>query len=214
MLNNCKTTTILSSMKEKIFQALKKSIVDANGITSVSDRTINACAEKLSKQITEESQIAEAIKPDVEILKEVAGNISAVAAEAVKNVKPVEKTPDVPPVKKTEDIQALIQAGIAEALKPLSEKIAGYEAKEKLTSRQTIIANKAKELGIPEWRQKEGFIIPEEADEAAITSYLTTVKTNIVAAGLESEKTGFSMSTTADKAKELAKEWAGNLPDA
>src|ERR1035437_4618818 len=81
-------------MKEKIFLALKAAIVEGTGKTSISDRTLNAYAERLSTQITEESQIAEAIKPDIIVLKEIAGNISAVAAEAVKTVKLPEKAVD------------------------------------------------------------------------------------------------------------------------
>jgi len=46
-------------------------------------------------------------------------------------------------------------------------------------ARNTLIASKAKELGIPEWRIKEGFVIAADADEKAIIDTLTTVSNNI-----------------------------------
>ncbi|MBS5979424.1 MAG: hypothetical protein KIB51_06760 [Dysgonomonas mossii] len=67
-------------MKEKIFKALKDSIL-IGGKTSVSDETINIYVGLIdSEKITDESQIAEAIKPFVPALKAVQANINSVAA--------------------------------------------------------------------------------------------------------------------------------------
>ena len=51
-------------------------------------------------------------------------------------------------------------------------------------------------------------------DEAGITSYLSKVKKNEVAKGLEDRSSAFSLSTPEAQGKELAKEWAKSLPDA
>ncbi|WFE84995.1 hypothetical protein [Parabacteroides chongii] len=51
-------------------------------------------------------------------------------------------------------------------------------------------------------------------DEAAINSYLAGIKQNIVTAGLESSNASGVLSTSDDKAKEEADQWAKNLPDA
>ena len=52
--------------------------------------------------------------------------------------------------------------------------------------RQAKILNKAKELGIPQTRIDEGFVISDDADDYAIGSYLGTVKKNIDAQKLPS----------------------------
>nr|WP_319268331.1 hypothetical protein [uncultured Draconibacterium sp.] len=214
-------------LKEKIFNALKASILDSKtGKTSISDKSLNAYVDSISAQITEESQITEAIKPHVTVLKEMQANINSVAATAVTEREAALKTEHEaeiktlkdgknPDTKGGDDIQALIKAGIEEAVKPLKEKLTGYEEKDKLSQRNTLIASKAKELGIPEWRVKEGFNIADDADEAAITANLTSVKQNLVTAGLEGKNEGaFRLSTPEAQSKELAKSWAQDLPDA
>lgn len=209
-------------MKEKIFQAIKSSIIDPKtGKTSISDKTINTYVDVIAAGITEESQIATAIVPHVNVLKEMQANINSVAAAAVTEKETALKTEHeaaiaalkgTPPAVATPpDVKALVE----EAIKPLKEKLSGYELNEKRTQRQQLIASKAKELGIPEWRQKEGFNISDETDEAGITTYLTSIKTNLVTAGLEGKNEGaFSLATTEDQQKEQAKSWASSLPDA
>ena len=214
-------------MKEKIFSALKAKIIDPKtGKTSISDKTINAYVETIAAQISDESKIQEAIAPHVTVLLELQANINSVAASAVIEKETALKTDyerQIEELKKSnpgnlpkpDDIQALIKKGIEDAVKPFQEKLTGYETKEKLSQRQALIASKAKELGIPEWRQKEGFIISEDADETGITTYLTSVKKNLVTAGLEGKNEGaFSLATSEDQQKQMAKEWAQSLPDA
>lgn len=207
-------------MKEKIFQAIKSSIIDPKtGKTSISDKTINSYVDVIAAGITEESQIATAIVPHVTVMKEMQANINSVAAAAVTEKETALKTDyeqqiaalkdGNPPA--NPDVKALVE----EAIKPLKEKLSGYELNEKRAQRQTLIASKAKELGIPEWRQKEGFNIAEETDETGITTYLTSIKQNMVTAGLEGKNEGaFSLATTEDQQKEQAKSWASSLPDA
>ena len=108
----------------------------------------------------------------------------------------------------------MIEEALAAKLSPIQEELNAYKTKEQQTARVNMIASKAKELGIPEWRAKEGFAITPEMDEAAINSYLASVKQNIVTAGLESSNASGVLSTSDEKSKELAEEWAKNLPDA
>lgn len=72
-------------------------------------------------------------------------------------------------------------------LKEANEKLERERAE---STRTSTILSKAKELGIPEWRIKEGFAISAEADEAAINSHLTTVATNLKTANLPSNRLG------------------------
>lgn len=206
-------------MKEKIFQAIKSSIIDPKtGKTSISDKTINTYVDVIAAGITEESQIATVIVPHVTVLKEMQANINSVAAAAVTEKETTLKSEHEAAIAALKgsnppadlDVQKLIN----DAIKPLTEKLAGYESKEKLSQRQALIASKAKELGIPEWRQKEGFNIGDDLDEAGIAAHLTSVKQNLVTAGLEGKNEGaFSLATTEDQQKQLAKDWASSLPD-
>ena len=51
-------------------------------------------------------------------------------------------------------------------------------------------------------------------DDNAIDTYLSKVRQNEVAKGLEEIGSAFSVSTSMEKSKELAKDWAKSLPDA
>lgn len=77
-----------------------------------------------------------------------------------------------------------------------------FKAEKSRTERNNLITSKAQELGIPEWRMKEGFAISDEMDEAAINTYLSGVKQNIVTAGLEKKDSAFALSTPTEKGKE------------
>lgn len=58
------------------------------------------------------------------------------------------------------------------------------DAERMAAERAKFISDTATSLGIPEWRQKEGFVIAPEADNAAITATLTTISENLRANAL------------------------------
>lgn len=84
------------------------------------------------------------------------------------------------------------------AQKSLAEKIAALtaeneqfkadkakaEAERMAQERAKFITDTATSLGIPEWRQKEGFVIAPEATNEAITAQLTTISENLRAVSL------------------------------
>ena len=72
----------------------------------------------------------------------------------------------------------------------LQEKYEALEKEKTEASRANTIMSKAKELGIPDWRIKEGFAISADADEAAINSHLATVATNLKTANLPNNRMG------------------------
>lgn len=88
------------------------------------------------------------------------------------------------------------------------------KAEQARAARNNLILSKAKELKISKERIEEGFAISDDMDEVAITDYLSKVRQNEVAKGLEDKSSAFSLSTPKDQGKELAKEWAEKLPDA
>lgn len=109
-----------------------------------------------------------------------------------------------------DDLDAKLDALLAEKMKPYKEKIEGYEARERNEARLAQITSKAKELGIPEWRINEGFIIADDADEASINTTLSGVKQNIVTAGLETSK-GFPIDQNKTPSKEELDGILGNI---
>lgn len=90
-------------------------------------------------------------------------------------------------------------ARLAESFEAIKKENEAFKLEKASAERKNLILSKAKELGIPEYRIKEGFSIAEDADEAAISDYLTTVSNNIKANSLPSNKEAFPMSTTLKK---------------
>jgi len=82
-------------MKEKILEQLKTARGEN---TSISDRTLEKIAASLSVGVTEETAIPALIETYKPILTELAGNINAVAAKAVKDAPPATIPPIVPPI--------------------------------------------------------------------------------------------------------------------
>lgn len=202
-------------MKEKILVALKTKYKTFG----FGDKAFDGVADYLSKTVTEESAIETAIGGVENLLKAFQGDIDTVRNEKSGLQKQLDeliakgdeskKDEKQPPA---DDLDAKLEALINAKVTPLQEKLTAYEAKEAKATRQAQILGKAKELGIPDWRINEGFTIGDDADEASISTTLSAIKQNIVAAGLEQSK-GFAMSTSEAESKEAAKAWASSLPD-
>jgi len=79
--------------------------------------------------------------------------------------------------------------------------------------RQKTIVDKCKALGIPEWRQQEGFSIADDADETTIDTYLAGVKKNITTNALPTNESGLTLSPSEKQLSDLAVKSVDNLPD-
>ena len=90
-------------------------------------------------------------------------------------------------------------ARLAESFEAIKKENEAFKLEKASAERKNLILSKAKELGIPEYRIKEGFSIADSADETAISEYLTTVANNIKANQLPSNKEAFPMSTNLKK---------------
>lgn len=184
-------------MKEKILALLtaKFAGMRKDGLTQLAgslalqaqtEEEAQALVEKLDQaKVTEyikeyrsgvDKEITTATKTAEDKLKEKFDFVEKVA-EGASTSKTDEGTGD--------DLDARLNVLFEQKLKPFTEKIQGYEQKEKETLRNNFITSKAKELGIPDWRIEEGFTITDDADDAAVIEKLTSVKQNIVSAGLE-----------------------------
>ena len=69
--------------------------------------------------------------------------------------------------------------------------------------RNEFITSKAKELGVPQWRIEEGLSIASDADETAITSYLSKVANNIKVASLPDKGNRSPLSDDTPKKEDL-----------
>lgn len=200
-------------MKEKIFESLKREYSNLG----LADEILQGHAESLAATgfVTDEN-LNVVVSSQKTFLSSLQSGIDKRVTDAVNKAreKKEESVKGGEQDKNATDIQKMISDAIESKLTPLQQKLNAYEAKEQQASRATLISNKAKELGIPEWRQKEGFAITDDMDDAAINSYLSSVKQNIVTNQLEGKETAFPLSTPEEQGKELAKQWAESLPDA
>lgn len=102
-------------------------------------------------------------------------------------------------LKKLAESNELLRKG----LEAMQKENDAFKVEKAAAERKSLILSKAKELGIPEYRIKEGFSIADDADESAITSYLTEVSNNIKAFSLPSNREAFPMSGPELKKEDL-----------
>lgn len=201
-------------MKDKIFNLLKQSYSNFG----LSDDILQGQAEALANTgLVTEDNLQTVVDGQKTFLSSLQSGIDKRVTDAVNKAKGEKKEESAGggEQKKNEpDLQKMIEEALATKLSPIQEELNAYKTREQQAARANMIASKAKELGIPEWRAREGFAITPEMDEAAINSYLASVKQNIVTAGLESSNASGVLSTSEEKSKELAEEWAKDLPDA
>lgn len=206
-------------MKEKIYNQLKQEFSKLG----LSDELLQSVAASIdSTELVTDENLATVVKGQENMLKSYQSNLDKLRTEGAGFKKELEELrarggkgggqqqqPDEMPEwfnKNREEQDKKINAIIAENEKLKAEKARG--------ERNAMILAKAKELKISKSRIEEGFAIPDDMDEAGITSYLSKVKKNEVAKGLEDRSSAFSLSTPEAQCKELAKEWAKSLPDA
>lgn len=200
-------------MKEKIFNALKQeykflglsdeilqghaNALAAIGLVTDENLSIVVSAQKdfltglqsgIDKRVTSarEKALADAKKADDEAKE---------AAEKKKAEEDAKKAAEGKPEwlkEMDERFEAYSKKEVEreKAFNELKEKYNTLEKEKAETSRVNTILSKAKELGIPEWRIKEGFAISSDADDTAINSHLTTVATNLKTANLPSNRLG------------------------
>lgn len=175
-------------MKQKILEALKTKYSKFG----FSQKALDGVAETLEKTVTDETKIDEAVSGIAPLLavfqsegdraRTEQNALKSQLAEALKKLEAQPK-PDPTP----DDEPAWFKTFKEEQekryndLKIESEALKTEKAK---AERQALIARIADELAIPEWRKKEGFVLAENADETAIRDTLTSIRQNMVTAGL------------------------------
>ncbi|CDD32219.1 putative uncharacterized protein [Bacteroides sp. CAG:714] len=101
----------------------------------------------------------------------------------IENPNPEPPKPEPKPDEKP-DIAKLIADGIAAGIKPFSDKLAAFEAKEAQAQRMAQISSVAKKYGIPDFMLKDR-TIPENTD---LDAYFKDVKQELTNAGFQENK--------------------------
>ena len=101
----------------------------------------------------------------------------------IENRNPEPPKPEPSPDEKP-DIAKLIADGIAAGIKPFSDKLAAFEAKEAQAQRMAQISSVAKKYGIPDFMLKDR-TIPENTD---LDAYFKDVKQELTNAGFQENK--------------------------
>ena len=101
----------------------------------------------------------------------------------IENPNPEPPKPEPKPDEKP-DIAKLIADGIAAGIKPFSDKLAAFEAKEAQAQRMAQISSVAKKYGIPDFMLKDR-TIPENTD---LDTYMKDVKQEMTNAGFKFNK--------------------------
>lgn len=178
-------------MKQKILVALKTKYAKFG----FSQKALDGVAENLEKTITDESKIDEAVngleplfavfQSEGDRTRSEMNAIKTQLEEANKKLEAqIKVDPEVNPSEEPKwfkDFKAQ-QEERYNALKSESDLLKSEKSK---AERASLIAQIAKELSIPEWRVKEGFVLADDADEASIRESLTSIRQNMVTAGLD-----------------------------
>lgn len=178
-------------MKEKIFKALKDSIL-IGGKTSVSDETINIYVGLIdSEKITDESQVAEAIKPFVPALKAVQANINSVAATSSsakeselktkyeKEIEDLKKSKPDPTKKPDEEVPEWQKAieGLTATVQSLATTVGAQQAEKTQQSLSQKLTSLLSEKKVPDWYSSDILDGRTFKDEAEVNAWVDKIST-------------------------------------
>lgn len=189
---------------KRVTDALAKAQKDAEEkARKAKEEADKKAAEDAAKKAAEEAakkeqELPDSVKALFQSMKDELAKKEADAAES-------KKASDAAWQKKLDEM-----AGIITGLRKENDDAKKAEAARQRTA---MIEAKAKELGIPEFRIKEGFSIADDADETAVGSYLSKVAENIKA-NLVPARGGFPISAGEPNEKEvgdIAKSLVDNL---
>ena len=173
-------------MKEKIFKAFKDAIL-IKGKTSVSDDTINLYVGFIdAEKITDESQIAEAIKPFVPALKAVQANINSVAATSTstkeselktkyeKEIEDLKKSNSEPPKPQDhpKDDTPEWAKSLLTKVESLEGNITSLQGEKLQTTLSRKLADSIKEKNIPSYFANPAISGRTFKDEAEVDSFV------------------------------------------
>ncbi|MCD8136716.1 MAG: hypothetical protein LUH01_12550 [Parabacteroides gordonii] len=198
-------------MKEKILALLKTKF------PGVDEATLIRIAEKKATGVTDESQlqtIADGVSFQDVLNSYGDFRANGAVSSAVTNYEKKHNLKDGKPIENTTtttqqqtsteqhpDMVKIIADAVANAVKPLSDKLSQFETEKAQATRQEQVLAKAKEYGIPESQAKR-YGIPDDAD---LDAYFKDVKQELSNEGFEGVKAPESAETKIENnSQELA----------
>ena len=200
-------------MKQKIFQSLKQEYSSLG----LGDAVIEALAESLSQFVNDGNMAAvvTAQKPYLEAMQRANDKRATdAAAKAKAEAEAKAKLAAELAAKELKEAKALAAKFETEArgqVQPqwigdlqdkVSKLVSDFEAVKKenddyraqlaAMEREAFINSEAARLGVPEWRVSEGFNIAADADNGAITEYLSKVANNVKVNTLPKKEKSFA----------------------
>ena len=183
--------------KKALEEAAAKAAEEARKAKEIADRekteAAQKAAEEAAKKAKEEAEKAlpESVKAYLETIK-----AEAEASEAKRKAEAEEARKAAEEARKTaEAAQKAKEDEWLKAINEMRDTLNGFKKEnEELKKAQAVkerhdaIMNKAKELGIPQYRIDEGFVIADDATEEQYTTYLSTIAKNIKANSLPSHQ--------------------------
>lgn len=208
-------------MEEKIYNALKNKFSNLglgdkilrsqaamlNGLGVVTDENLDTVIAGQEKTLKEFQSVADKSRNEKKSVEEKLAELQKKLAEKGGGDNP-------PPTNNEPLTFESIKAMFAKEREEWEANAAtAIEAEQAKQARVAKIIQTAKELGIPEWRQNEGFVISDDADDETIKTYLTGIKQNITVAGLETKEV-FPLAATKEVIKTETEKFVAGLPDA
>lgn len=149
---------------------------------------VKKAGEKALKDAEDQAKKAAddaAKKAKEEALKDLPDSVK-VYMDTLKEQFEAEKKANETARQQAEEAQKAKESAWNTTLEEMKNMLAGFQQENDnlkkanaLKERKAAIVAKAKELGIPQYRIDEGFVIPEDADEAAYTATLSAIAQNI-----------------------------------
>lgn len=185
---------------------------ELEGLQSVNDKRVADALDKQRKKHDEETQkkMSELEEAHKKALEEAKGKPTPPPTPPTNNVPTNDSRYDelktqldtiIADSKKRDEANAATIKTLTDSrdslhkqVKELMDKNAAAEAEAKRTARAAMITAKAKELGVPDWRIEEGFVIAEDATDETITETLTKVANNIKTQNLPGNRGAFPLS--------------------
>lgn len=205
----------LVAAQKPIIEAMQKAN-DKRATDAVNKAKAEAEIERKTANIEFERQRAELAKQIEQLQKELNGKGDP--------TPPIPPTPPTPPTPTKDEISDWIKAAqeqMAEQMKSVQKAVEGlkkenddFKAAKAAEERKVYITNMVRELGIPDWREKEGFNITDSMSNDEIKTYLSDVANNIRTNITGSNRLGIpQLPDNAEAAKESAKRVAAALVD-
>lgn len=197
--------------QRKYLENLQK--VNDKRVTDALDKERKKHAEEALKKEKEAAAEAERLKAESE--KEIKEKEAEIKPHVEENPQLAQLFHQLEEMKRKADEreqqQAELLKGLVESrselekrVKSLSDENTAAKKAAVAAERKAKIEAKAKELGVPDWRISEGFIIADDATDEAITETLTKVANNINTNLLPGNRGAFPLGSSEPSKDELA----------